>query len=156
MPFYVYGTPEETHIDHMLLCAPNIQLSADKVTFDPPLPGLKEELEKGAILYVNEVSEVSMQPFVMLPSATGLSESNFFFRQGASFNVTIYKDTHEAESMGPGLSAVNTDLELISAKMTLTNNVYVDKDWVNSDPLAIKEVNEGLEAWKAKIDKELP
>lgn len=97
-----------------------------------------------------------MQPFDMLPSAAELRESKFFFCQGASFNLTIYKDTHEAESTGPGLSVVNTDLELISTKMTLTDNVYVDKDWVNSDPLAIKEVNEGLESWKAKIDKEFP
>ncbi|KAI5842892.1 hypothetical protein DFP73DRAFT_632400 [Morchella snyderi] len=111
MPFYAYsyGTPEETHIDHMLLC---------------------EEPEKGAILYMDEVAEVSMQPFDMLPSATELRESSFSFRQGESFNMTIYRDTHEAKIYRPGI--------------------------VNSDPLAIKEVNEGLEAWKAEIDKEFP
>lgn len=32
MPFYLYGTPSQQHIDHMLLVAPNTQLSAARVT----------------------------------------------------------------------------------------------------------------------------
>src|SRR4051812_25918562 len=31
MPFYIYGTKQELHIDHMLLKSPSIQLSADNV-----------------------------------------------------------------------------------------------------------------------------
>jgi hypothetical protein len=39
MPFYLFGTSQEQHIEHMLLRAPNVQISADRVHLDvqPPL-----------------------------------------------------------------------------------------------------------------------
>lgn len=138
MPFYLYGTPDQAHIDHMLLHAPNIQLSASNVTFDPPLTSLGDDLEKGAILYVKGVSEISMQPFGTAES----KESNFFFRRGKTFNVSIYKDPKAANAVGPGLSKVGTE-PISTGKMTLTDNIYVDTEWVNSDPFSVKEMAEG-------------
>ncbi|KAL8827771.1 MAG: hypothetical protein Q9170_006883, partial [Blastenia crenularia] len=71
MPFYLYGTPSALHIDHMLLLAPNIQLSASNislsVTPELPAPLLKE----GCILSLHDVQEAAMQPF--LPTSSLVS-----------------------------------------------------------------------------------
>ncbi|KAL8803493.1 MAG: hypothetical protein Q9223_006140, partial [Gallowayella weberi] len=71
MPFYLYGTPENIHIDHMLLRAPNIQLSASNITLDvfPPIPA--NTLKAGCILFADEVPESAMQPFLPTSQLVG-------------------------------------------------------------------------------------
>ncbi|KAI0267000.1 PLP-dependent transferase [Gloeopeniophorella convolvens] len=125
-PFYLYGTTEQQHIDHMLLRAPNAQLSADKVelNLDKKLP--KEELERGALLMIDR-QEVAMQPF---------NEENppSFFIYNATFNVTVYRDPREAVAHGPGLASINETEKLASGTMQLSSKaIYVDYMELNTE-----------------------
>ncbi|KAL7268366.1 hypothetical protein RUND412_009012 [Rhizina undulata] len=136
MPFYLYGTPKHAHIDHMLLLAPNIQLSADEVTLKLDNQLSDGDLEKGAIVQLNGVYERSMQPF--LPMSDLVSEPNFFFRPGKEFNVSIYRDPNGAVAEGPGLANVKPHDRIATGTMTLTGNVYIDSEKLNADPFAKK------------------
>lgn len=65
MPFYLYGTTLQQHIDHMLLIDPNAQLSATKVTFnlDKDLSSLVDgSILNELIAIANTTREVAMQP----------------------------------------------------------------------------------------------
>ncbi|KAL8784728.1 MAG: hypothetical protein Q9213_003825, partial [Squamulea squamosa] len=71
MPFYLYGTPSSLHIDHMLLRAPNIQLSASNINLSvsPPIPATT--LKNGCILYLDGIQESAMQPFLPTSELVG-------------------------------------------------------------------------------------
>ena len=62
MPFYLYGTPEQQHIDHFLNSAPNVQLNSDQVKLDLKRPLSKEELASGIVAVFTSVYENSLQP----------------------------------------------------------------------------------------------
>ena len=62
MPFYLYGTPEQQHIDHFLHSAPNIQLNSDIVKLDLKRPLSKEDLASGLVAVFTNVYENSLQP----------------------------------------------------------------------------------------------
>ncbi|KAL9592084.1 MAG: hypothetical protein Q9179_007074, partial [Wetmoreana sp. 5 TL-2023] len=66
MPFYLYGSsPESCHIDHMLLRAPNIQLSASEIALSLTSGSIPPEvLRQGCILFADGVQEAAMQPFL--------------------------------------------------------------------------------------------
>ncbi|THH16278.1 hypothetical protein EW146_g4346 [Bondarzewia mesenterica] len=99
MPFYLYGTPDEQHIDHMLLRAPNIQLSAANVALstDPVL--ISDDLQKGLILYAEGLHERSMQPF--LPTSQVLQNEYFFLQKKTNiFLCTSTKILTPMTSMG--------------------------------------------------------
>ncbi|KAF8535213.1 hypothetical protein BDD12DRAFT_893580 [Trichophaea hybrida] len=65
IPFYIYGTLRSAHIDHILLRAPNLQLSVDLLSLDE-LRGMveekvfEEELRRGAVIRLVGVSETTM------------------------------------------------------------------------------------------------
>ncbi|KAL8934252.1 MAG: hypothetical protein Q9216_005994, partial [Gyalolechia sp. 2 TL-2023] len=104
MPFYLYGDPSAPHIDHMLLLAPNIQLSAHiSLSVTPPLP--PSLLREGCILLLHDVREASMQPFLptttspspsssssLVPGQGPTSERNFFFKRGSRFQASVFRD----------------------------------------------------------------
>ncbi|KAJ7201899.1 PLP-dependent transferase [Mycena pura] len=118
-PFYLYGTPDEVSVDHMLLRAPNAQIASDLVTLDVQLTA--EQLARGLIAHVGR-PEAAMQPF---------TAEHMFFRPRASFNVEIFKDANGAEAQGPGLAEGG---ELIAAgTITLGQMVFVDCDGLNTE-----------------------
>ncbi|KAI0653091.1 pyridoxal phosphate-dependent transferase [Cubamyces menziesii] len=124
-PFYLYGTLSEKHIDHMLLRAPNAQISSDMVTLDctPPLtPG---QLVQGVIARLNR-PEASMQPLV--------ADAARFFEPGASFNVAIYADSKLAKASGPGLSQGGA--QIATGKLTLGEAIFYDADRINTADFA--------------------
>ncbi|KAI0323562.1 PLP-dependent transferase [Cubamyces sp. BRFM 1775] len=122
-PFYLYGTPSEKHIDHMLLRAPNAQISSDLVTLDydsetgAPTP---DELATGVIVYLDR-PEAAMQPFTMKAAS--------FFEPGTSFVVHICTDPNPAKASGPGLSEGGTPLA--KGRITLGQAVFYDVDEIN-------------------------
>ncbi|KAI8630680.1 pyridoxal-dependent decarboxylase domain-containing protein [Xylariaceae sp. FL1651] len=63
MPFYLYGTPNEANIDHVITRAPNTQLSAGRCK----LKWYKEQdpaiWDKPLVLLLEDVREAPMQPF---------------------------------------------------------------------------------------------
>ena len=62
MPFYLYGTPEQKHIDHILRVSPNIQLNSDRVTLSLSSPLSEELLALGVVATFTDVWESSLQP----------------------------------------------------------------------------------------------
>ncbi|KAF9477346.1 PLP-dependent transferase [Pholiota conissans] len=95
-PFYLYGTLEEQHIDHMLLKAPNVQLTAQRIELNLDNPLDEEELRNGLLLYIL-LNEGSMQPF-------DTNNPPFFFTPGAELQVRIFPDPFTAIGHGPGLA----------------------------------------------------
>ncbi|KAI0266860.1 PLP-dependent transferase [Gloeopeniophorella convolvens] len=125
VPFYLYGTPGEQHIDHMLLRAPNAQLSADRVKLQLDKPLALEELRRGVILTLDR-REVPMQPF---------SDSNppSFFHPGAKFAVAVYHDPHDADAHGPGLASVDGVAPLSTGTLEIGSDVYIDYKNLNKE-----------------------
>ncbi|KAK1235938.1 hypothetical protein PQX77_000825 [Marasmius sp. AFHP31] len=82
MPFYVFGTQNEVHIDHVLLHGPNAHLSAGqvKLDLDQPLPELSQ---KPLYLTLDEQFEEMMQPF-------DAGHQPDFFKPGATLKVSVY------------------------------------------------------------------
>lgn len=89
MPFYLYGTAAERHIDHILVRSPNISLSAGNVTLhymsSTNDDEVEREISKGAIVTLDGVNEASMQPY----EDTG---GTGFFRSTARFRLRVWKD----------------------------------------------------------------
>lgn len=159
MPFYLYGTPENKHIDHMLLLSPNIQLSAANValTTTPPVPA--SLLRQGCILYLDDVQEQAMQPFLptsALVSGQGpTSAGNFFFQKGKKFRVSVFRDRFAVEAGGPGLADVDYGERVATGEVVLGEEVWVDSESVNRDPF--KRPSQ-VAKWReefAKIGREL-
>ena len=128
MPFYLYGTTLQQHIDHMLLIDPNAQLSATKVTFnlDKDLSSLVDgSILNELIAIANTTREVAMQPF-------NVDHQPTFFTAGRVLPVTIYKDPHSANTPGPGLLK-GLGSPVASGTMTLPPGLYVDYTLVNQE-----------------------
>ena len=149
-PFYLYGTPEEQHVDHILVQSPNTQISAQKVKLDlrELLTGLQTDLEKGCILMINDFKETLLQPCPLNIDMTALN-GGFFFQLGRTFNVSVYKDKKATGVNGPGLVDVTVADLLATGKMTLVNGtttIFVDSEAPNKDPFFEKKRQ--LAPWK--------
>lgn len=62
MPFYLYGSKAESHLDHVLKRAPNGMISADtvKLILEPELSDA--QLAKGVVAVFDDVFENAIQP----------------------------------------------------------------------------------------------
>jgi hypothetical protein len=131
MPFYLYGTRQETHIDHVLVQAPNAQLSAGEVTYEL-IEGsesvVAEGLENGLIAVADALPEHLMQPFTS-------DRLKSFFHPGAELDVSIYPDEGTAQSQGHDLCD-NLGEPIARARITLGDNTFVDEHMINFDPIA--------------------
>ena len=130
MPFYLYGTRQGIHIDHILAQAPNAQLSAGEVTFEL-IEGsesfVAEGLENGLIAVADALPEHLMQPFTPDRLAS-------FFHPGAKLDVTIYRD-EASQSQRRDLCG-NLGDPIARARITLGDNTFVDENMINLDPVA--------------------
>ena len=135
MPFYLYGTDQQQHIDHMLLFAPNIQVTSGNVTLNPPLSG--DLLGKGVIAIAQNVHERSQQPF---PPHADIDSIFIFGNDKKELVVKIYNDPFPAVTMDPiPIDDVIKQGEIASGTITLGNQWFVDSDGLNSDmELAVK------------------
>lgn len=121
VPFYLYGKDGKCFIDHMLLQAPNVQLSAP-VTLDFSVPA--DYLTKGALLGVSR-SEAAMQPADV--------ESVQWFAPGATFEVSVFADPNTSVAHGPSLaSAIGTNTPIAKGKMTIGKATFVDWTRINN------------------------
>lgn len=135
MPFYLYGSNAEMHLEHALLLAPNIQLSAGKVSgsFDTPLTD--SDLATGLIAVATNVHEQAMQPFPPLTTQT-VDFNTFFFRHGKQLDVVVYKDPYgDTSGSGPERAIDLKDLTDVVAKGTLTVDgaIFVDSKQLNEE-----------------------
>ena len=90
MPFTLYGSPEEWHIDHILENAPNAQLTASGVTLNvaPALDG-----SKNYIVTFNKQIEWGMQPFTC-------RQPPKFFKPDTTFAITVRETDSQSVSTG--------------------------------------------------------
>ena len=158
VPFYLYGTPTDLNIDHILVRAPNIQLSADNVSLSSDQAISADALSKGAILLIHDYVEVAMQPFQSSEGPLGdtlAADSEFFFTPGREFCVSVYEDAKGAGEPGPGiLDVLDNGAKLIGkGKMKLGNGRYVDSVQINKDPYEVPEGDEKFKAWKKVFDQ---
>jgi len=131
MPFYLYGTRQGMHIDHILVQAPNAQLSAGEVTYElieGSESAVVEGLENGLIAVADALPEHLMQPFTS-------DRLESFFHPGAKLDVTIYPDEEAAQSQGHDLCD-NLGESIARARITLGDNTFVDERMINLDPVA--------------------
>ena len=177
VPFYLYGTPNNLNLDHILVRNPNIQLSAENVQLSISQGGSDsvndqkgheskaaasdhgsipaETLAKGAILVFEGISEAAMQPFQSTEGPLGdtlASHSDFFFRSDQEFDVTVYQDGKAFDAPGPGLADVSTLKKLGKGRLKLGPACYVDSVAINKDPFEQIDGTERYKAWKAKLD----
>ncbi|KAJ3967966.1 pyridoxal phosphate-dependent transferase [Lentinula raphanica] len=119
MPFFVYGSGAETHIDHVYTASPNIQMSADQVVIGTDL---HNDWNTTPVLYAQlPFAEVSMQPF----ESNLLRETKpFFFRSGVTYNNVVFTRDQEGRDV-----VATSSLTLPEKK-----NVFVDTDMLNADP----------------------
>ncbi|KAH6843410.1 pyridoxal-dependent decarboxylase domain protein [Chaetomium sp. MPI-CAGE-AT-0009] len=132
MPFYLYGSKSETHLDHVLKKAPNAQISADLVKTDLTKNLTDEQLKKGLVVVLDDVFEKSLQP---LPTVqhhdpknpiVNLKAPGFRLVSSVSHKASVYKTYEEAKSKDGTPIATGT--------LSVGNTIYVDWADVNSDP----------------------
>ena len=124
-PFYLYGTTTEHHVDHMLLRAPNAQITSELVTVNCTPALTADQYARGVIAYLNR-PEDSMQPLT--------ADSASFFKPGTTFNVTIFEDPNAANAHGPDLSKGGAPLT--QGTITLGKTVYYDAKMLNVEDFA--------------------
>ncbi|OCH96572.1 PLP-dependent transferase [Obba rivulosa] len=130
-PFYLYGTAVQPHIAHMLLKAPNAQMSADQVALSLDAQLTDAQLAGGLLL------RVSWPEAAIQPSAGSLDtyvQSLQFFHEGAKLGVEVYADPNAAAAHGPGLAAVMDDgavKPIAKGTATLASGLYVEYTELN-------------------------
>jgi len=128
MPFYLYGTAQEMHIDHILLRVPNAQLSGGEVTVEL-LEGDRSVfvsgLTGGLIAVADAIPELLMQPL-------STSSLKSFFHPGAKLTISIYPDRNAAQSQGPGLLDQLGE-PIARGIITLGDNTFADAHMINAD-----------------------
>lgn len=158
VPFYLYGTPTDLNIDHILVRAPNIQLSADQVSLSLDNPISDDILSEGAILFIHDYVEAAMQPFQSTEGPLGdtfAADSEFFFTPNREFSVSVYEDPKDATTPGPGIVDVrdNGAKMIGKGKMSLGQGRYVDSVLMNKDPYEVPEGGQKFKAWKKIFDQ---
>ncbi|CEL60257.1 hypothetical protein RSOLAG1IB_09481 [Rhizoctonia solani AG-1 IB] len=130
MYFYLYGTPEQQHIEHILVASKNVQLSSDQVSLDLT-EGLisAEDLAQGVIVRMDRLRESVVLP--VLPPHTPA-----FFSAGSEQKITVFRDPHAPERYGPGLTEAYASASAIaSGTIKLGSMVYTDSVDLNTNPL---------------------
>ncbi|KAJ1311931.1 hypothetical protein OPQ81_010391 [Rhizoctonia solani] len=130
MYFYLYGTPSQQHIEHILVASKNVQLTSDQVSLDLSSGEISEEdLARGVLLRMDRLRESVVLP--ILPPHTPA-----FFKAGAQQKVTIFRDPHAPERYGPGLTeAYASASPIATGTIKFGEMVYTDSVHLNSNPL---------------------
>ncbi|THV00033.1 hypothetical protein K435DRAFT_794489 [Dendrothele bispora CBS 962.96] len=150
MPFYLYGTSKQQHIDHMLLLDPNIQLTASNVRLELKETLSAENLGKGLILYANNVHEASMQPFPLTEKLLA-DKDKFFFSANKKLNVSVYRDPFPTVTDDPIKLDQVKDL-ITTGTLTLGSEIFIDSDKLNYE--AHPDVPSGINPSKGEMTKQ--
>ncbi|KAI1360161.1 pyridoxal-dependent decarboxylase domain protein [Xylaria arbuscula] len=141
MPFYLYGSKSEVHVDHVLKTAPNAQIAADLVQTDLTAHLTDEQLKNGVVVVLDDVFEASLQP---LPTTVqesdkqkhilNLNAPGFSLVKGVDHKVSVYKTYEEARG--------GEDEPFATGTISIGDTVYADWDHINMDPAAENEDNQ--------------
>jgi hypothetical protein len=119
-PFYLYGTPSEPHVDHVLLRAPNTQIASDLITLKLE-PALTAVQLARARMWTAPRPRCSHSLPHTRPSV-----------HGACFSVAIFEDAREAGAQGTG--PLEGGSQIAKGMLELGKMVYVDCEKLNEDP----------------------
>jgi hypothetical protein len=118
MPFYLYGTPQQLHIEHVILASPNIQLSSDRIILELDNHLLPPIDTSPLIVHFQNTPEIALQPF---PNNQRIAvDQGFFFQPGNKFDVVVSKDIEGEEQVAKGV-------------LSLGDTTFVDVDMLNMD-----------------------
>ncbi|CUA75437.1 hypothetical protein RSOLAG22IIIB_11727 [Rhizoctonia solani] len=129
MYFYLYGTPSQQHIEHVLVASKNVQLTSDQVSLDLSSSISEEDLARGVLVRMDRLRESVVLP--VLPPHTPT-----FFKAGSRQRVTVFRDPHASERYGPGLTeAYASASPIATGTIKFGEMVYADSVELNSNPL---------------------
>ncbi|KAF8761189.1 Pyridoxal-dependent decarboxylase conserved domain [Rhizoctonia solani] len=115
MYFYLYGTPTQQHIEHILVASKNVQLTSDQVSLD---------LTEGSI------SEDDLALWFLPPHTPA------FFTPDSQQKITVFRDPHAPGKYGPGLTqAYASTSPIASGKIRFGTMVHTDSVDLNANPL---------------------
>ncbi|EMD41726.1 hypothetical protein CERSUDRAFT_102127 [Gelatoporia subvermispora B] len=139
-PFYLYGTRAEQHVAHMLLKAPNAQMTADGIELALDGALTEAQLAQGVLL------RVAWPEAAAQPDAANLQQydtSLRFFRAGETLNVRVYADPNAADAHGPRLASVmdSGETPLATGTMRLKDGVRVEWDGLNQQDFVERETH---------------
>ncbi|KAF3936110.1 hypothetical protein ABW20_dc0110203 [Dactylellina cionopaga] len=131
MPFYLYGSNEQIHIDHVLAWSPDVQLNSSCITLDIDGPKSldNEQLQNVVVCVFDGLDENIMQPIANDPGAinpnTHWQTPALPFFRGNKFTMKIYKDY--ISSQDP------SSTPMASGQITLGSS-FADWDMTNDIP----------------------
>lgn len=128
LPFYLYGNEKEMHIDHMLIEAPSMQFSADRVQIDETPAGnvIRDNVKNGLIAIVYNSGGLSMPPWNEIHLSPILV--------GAKL-VHIYKDPNTQKFDADTLKRMLQTPPLAKGRITCNSNVFIDNISPNQIPV---------------------
>ncbi|KAK7932402.1 pyridoxal-dependent decarboxylase conserved domain protein [Apiospora marii] len=106
MPFYLYGTASEAYIDHIIVRAPNTQLSAGRCKLDFYQEVAEDIWEHNLVLLMENVREEPMQPF---PPNSEIGSKNGAIVAHESYRVDTEKAATQKINPKNGLPAPKHD-----------------------------------------------
>ncbi|SPO00097.1 uncharacterized protein DNG_02949 [Cephalotrichum gorgonifer] len=110
MPFYLYGTPAEPHIDHVLRTAPNAQISAECVKLSFQLTD--DQLAKGVVVALDDVLERTLQPLPLGDNhQVNLGVPGLGLTRGSTHRATVYKTYNDFLKRGRSIATGTVKLE---------------------------------------------
>jgi len=135
MPFFLYGSSKEQHIEHVLLKNDNVQLNCSRVELDfgPSTERILNEIGSSTafVLTFDDLRERAMQPF-------GGGHKPDFFAPSRTFQVSLHMDPCASQ----GLDAVDMhqlfdhlrlESPVAQGTITLGESAYVDFAHLNRD-----------------------
>ncbi|KAK7992840.1 pyridoxal-dependent decarboxylase domain protein [Apiospora saccharicola] len=106
MPFYLYGTASEANIDHIIVRAPNTQLSAGRCRLDFYQEVESDIWENDLVLLMENVREEPMQPF---PPNSEIGSKNGAIVAHESYHADRRKAAGQRDNPKTNLSASEPD-----------------------------------------------
>ncbi|KAH7924193.1 PLP-dependent transferase [Leucogyrophana mollusca] len=130
MMFYLYGSPSDAYIEHILVHAPNAQMHGRVVLALPEVDdtAFQTGLKKGFVVRT-DILERARMPF-------SPSHRPTFFRTGLTTKISLYRiDDVSGRSVPSSTGAlVNLGQLFAEGEMTLQDDIYIDMDLVNAIP----------------------
>ena len=138
----------------MLILAPKIRLSAANIILKTTPSISPSLLKEGCILYLENVQEAAMQPF--LPTSAVVSRQgpdeygDFLLQQGKKFQVSVFRDRFGVSQGGPGLAEIDYGATTATEEILLGDEVWVDSESITRDPF--KRPSQMVK-WREEFDK---
>lgn len=130
MPFFIYGSAKELHVDHIIVRRPNVQLTASNVRLEladnQDLSHLELQLQEGLLAIAETIPEKLMQPF-------SAANPPSFFKPNMPLRVSLWQDPRR--SIDSRTEFEDLGVPIASGALVLSENLFVDYTMLNIDSL---------------------